>query len=282
MIIMDTIQRFVKKMNNDLKTKRGHLISILKSYGSLLVAYSGGVDSTYLLATAHEALKKNLVAVTVKSPLHPVRENQQAEAFAQQLGIIHLFVKSREMSRPDFTANTKKRCYLCKKYLFKDLLKIARDKNIEYVAHGANIDDLRDFRPGFDAAGEMNIMAPMVDAGLSKKDIRTLSKQMNLKTWNKPSMSCLATRIPYGTQITIEKLKMIERAEQVILDLGVTSCRVRLHDKAARIEVDPGDIEGIMDQGIRSTIVAKLRKIGFSYVAVDLEGYGQGRMNRDI
>lgn len=269
-------------MNNDLKTKRGHLISILKSYGSLLVAYSGGVDSTYLLATAHEALKKNLVAVTVKSPLHPVRENQQAEAFAQQLGIIHLFVKSREMSRPDFTANTKKRCYLCKKYLFKDLLKIARDKNIEYVAHGANIDDLRDFRPGFDAAGEMNIMAPMVDAGLSKKDIRTLSKQMNLKTWNKPSMSCLATRIPYGTQITIEKLKMIERAEQVILDLGVTSCRVRLHDKAARIEVDPGDIEGIMDQGIRSTIVAKLRKIGFSYVAVDLEGYGQGRMNRDI
>lgn len=282
MIIMDTIQRFVKKMNNDLKTKRGHLISILKSYGSLLVAYSGGVDSTYLLATAHEALKKNLVAVTVKSPLHPVRENQQAEAFAQQLGIIHLFVKSREMSRPDFTANTKKRCYLCKKYLFKDLLKIARDKNIEYVAHGANIDDLRDFRPGFDAAGEMNIMAPMVDAGLSKKDIRTLSKQMNLKTWNKPSMSCLATRIPYGTQITIEKLKMIERAEQVILDLGVTSCRVRLHDKAARIEMDPGDIEGIMDQGIRSTIVAKLRKIGFSYVAVDLEGYGQGRMNRDI
>ncbi len=269
-------------MNNSLTTKREHLISILKGYGSLLVAYSGGVDSTFLLATAHKALKKNLVAVTAKSPLHPARENQEAKAFSKMLGVMHLSVKSREMSRSDFTANTRERCYLCKKYLFKDLLKIARDKNIEYVAHGANVDDFEDFRPGFDAAREMNIVAPMVDAGLTKKDIRMLSKQMNLKTWNKPSMSCLATRIPYGTRITIEKLKMIERAEQVILDLGVTSCRVRVHDKAARIEVDPGDIERIMDQGIRSTIIAKLRKIGFSYVAVDLEGYGQGRMNRDI
>ena len=162
------------------------------------------------------------------------------------------------------------------------MLKIAREKNIEYVAHGANVDDLEDFRPGFDAAREMNIMAPMVDAGLTKNDIRTLSKQMNLNTWNKPPMSCLATRIPYGTQITTEKLKMIERAEQVILDLGVISCRVRVHDKSARIEVDPGDIERILDQVVRSTIVRELRRIGFTHVAVDLEGYGQGSMNRDL
>jgi len=269
-------------MNNGLKTKREHLISTLKSYGSLLVAYSGGVDSTFLLATAHEALKKNLVAITAKSPLHPVRENQESKAFAQQLGVQHIFVKSMEMSRSDFTANTKKRCYLCKKYLFKDLLKIAREKNIKYVAHGANVDDLEDFRPGFDAAREMNIMAPMVDAGLTKNDIRTLSKQMNLNTWNKAPMSCLATRIPYGTQITTEKLKMIERAEQVILALGVKACRVRLHAKVARIEVDPGDIERILDQVVRSTIVRELRRIGFTHVAVDLEGYGQGSMNRDL
>jgi uncharacterized protein len=269
-------------MNNRLTKKRAHLISILKNYGSLLVAYSGGVDSTFLLATAHEALKKNLVAVTATSPLHPVKESQEAKAFAQKLGVEHLLIKSREMSRSEFTANTKRRCYLCKKYLFKDLLKIARDRNIEYVAHGANVDDLEDFRPGFDAAREMNIMAPMVDAGLTKNDIRILSKQMNLKTWNKPPMSCLATRIPYGTQITIKKLKMIERAEQVILNLGVASCRVRVHDKVARIEVNSGDIERILNQGIRSTIVGHLREIGFSHVAVDLEGYGQGRMNRDI
>jgi len=282
MIFMGNSSRFVKKMNNGLTSKRERLISILKGYGSLLIAYSGGVDSTFLLAVAHEALKKNLVAITAKSPLHPVMENQDAKAFAQELGVKHMLVKSREMNLPDFTANTKERCYLCKKYLFIDLLKIARDKNIEYVAHGANLDDLEDFRPGFDAAREMKITAPMVNAGLTKNDIRTLSKQMNLKTWNKPPMSCLATRIPYGTQITTEKLEMIEQAEQVILGFGFNACRVRLHAKVARIEVDSADIERILEQGVRSSIVGKLREIGFSHVAVDLEGYRQGSMNRDV
>lgn len=282
MIFIGNSSLFVKKMNNGLTTKREHLISILKGYGSLLIAYSGGVDSTFLLATAHEALKKNLVAITAKSPLHPVRENQDAKAFAQELGVKHMLVQSREMSQADFKANTKKRCYLCKKYLFEDLVKIAYDLGIKHVAHGANLDDLEDFRPGFDAAREMKITAPMVDAGLTKNDIRTLSKKMNLKTWNKPPMSCLATRIPYGTQITTEKLKMIEKAEQVILALGINACRVRLHAKVARIEVDPGDIERILDQGVRSSIVGKLRGIGFSHVAVDLEGYQQGSMNRSL
>jgi uncharacterized protein len=269
-------------MNNSLTTKRDHLLTTLKGYGSLLIAYSGGVDSSFLLATAHEALKKNLVAVTAKSPVHPPRENQDAKAFAQELGVRHMFIQSREMSQDDFIANTKERCYLCKKYLFEDLLKVAKELGVKHVAHGANLDDLEDYRPGFDAAREMKIAAPMVDAGLTKNDIRTLSKKMNLKTWNKPSMSCLATRIPYGTQITMAKLKMIEQAEQVILALGVNTCRVRLHAKVARIEVDPCDIQRIMDQGIRSNIVRKLREIGFSHVAVDLEGYGQGSMNRTL
>lgn len=273
---------FVKKMNNGLTTKREHLISILKGYGSLIIAYSGGVDSTFLLATAHEALKKNLVAITAKSPLHPVRENQDAKAFAKELGVQHMLIQSREMSHADFKANTKERCYLCKKYLFEDLIKIAYDLGIKHVAHGANFDDLEDFRPGFDAAREMKITAPMVDAGLTKNDIRILSKKMKLKTWNKPPMSCLATRIPYGKRITTEKLKMIGKAEQVILALGVKACRVRLHAKVARIEVDPGDIERILDQVVRSTIVRELRRIGFTHVAVDLEGYGQGSMNRDF
>ena len=282
MIFMGKGSRFIKKMNNSLTTKRERLISILKAYGSLIVAYSGGVDSTFLLATAHEALKKNLTAITAESSLHPTWEIREAKAFAQELGVQHMLIQSREMSRPDFTANTKKRCYLCKKYLFIDLLKIARYKDIEYVAHGANLDDLEDFRPGFDAAREMKIMAPMVDVGLTKNDIRTLSKQMNLKTWNKPPMSCLATRIPYGTQITTEKLKMIEQAEQVILGLGFNVCRVRLYDKAARIEVDPSEIKRILDQRIRSNIVGEFRGIGFFHVAVDLEGYRQGSMNRDV
>ena len=282
MIVMGNSLVFVKKMNNDLTTKREHLLSILKGYGSLLVAYSGGVDSTFLLAVAHEALKKNLTAITAESQLHPASEIKAAKAFAQELGVKHMLIHSREMSQAGFKANTKKRCYLCKKYLFKDLLKIASDRRIKHVAHGANLDDLEDFRPGFDAAREMKITAPMVDAVLTKNDIRMLSKQMNLKTWNKPPMSCLATRIPYGTQITTEKLKMIEKAEQIILGLGFTGCRVRLHSKVARIEVDPDDVERILNQGVRSSIVGKLREIGFSHVAVDLEGYQQGSMNRSF
>jgi len=269
-------------MNESLTAKTDHLISILKEYGSLLIAYSGGVDSSFLLAMAHEVLKRNLVAITAKSALHPERENQDAKAFAQKLGVKHMFIQSREMSQADFKANTKRRCYLCKKYLFEDLLKIADDLEIQHVAHGANLDDLEDFRPGFDAAREMKIMAPMVDAGLTKNDIRTLSKKMSLNIWNKPPMSCLATRIPYGTQITVEKLKMIEKAEQVIMDLGVNTCRVRLHAKVARIEVNSGDIEKILDPVVRSSVVKKLREIGFSHVAVDLEGYGQGSMNRTL
>jgi len=273
---------FVKKMNNGLTTKKERLISMLKGYGSLLIAYSGGVDSTFLLALAHEVLKKNLTAITAESPLHPASEIKAAKAFAQELGVQHLLIQSREMSQADFKANTKKRCYLCKKYLFKDLIKIAYDLRIKHVAHGANLDDLEDFRPGFDAACEMKIIAPMVDVGLTKNDIRMLSKKMSLKTWNKSSMSCLATRIPYGTQITTGKLKMIEKAEQVILALGFTGCRVRLHSKVARIEVDYDDIERILNQGVRSSIIEKLREIGFSHVAVDIEGYQQGSMNRSL
>ena len=268
--------------SESLITKKKHLISILKGFDSLLVAYSGGVDSTLLLTAAHETLKNNLVAITAESELHPARENQEAKAFAESLGVHHRVIKSREMSMSDFMANTKNRCYLCKKYLFEDLLNIASDMGIEHVAHGANVDDLGDFRPGFTAAQEMGIKAPLIEARLTKNDIRTLSKQMKLKTWNKPPMACLATRIPYGIPITTKDLNMVDLAEQVILNLGFNTCRVRLHGKVAKIEVDPGEIQRILDQELRSIIIDKLREIGFSHVAVDLEGYQQGSMNRSL
>jgi len=264
----------------NLKTKKDRLVAIFKDFDSLLIAFSGGVDSTFLLAVARETLPENLVAVTAESAVHPERESRRAKALADNLGVRHLVLQSKEMMQPDFVANTIDRCYVCKRYLFEDLLKIASDLKIKHVAHGANLDDLNDYRPGFRAAQEMGIHAPMVEVGLTKDDIRVLSKEMGLETWNKPPMACLATRIPYGTPLTTKALKMVEQAEQVILNLDFNSCRVRLHDTVARIEVAPGDIEKILDRKIRSSIARKLKNMGFSHISVDLEGYVQGSMNK--
>ena len=267
---------------NHLAEKRNRLLSILKGYSSLLVAYSGGVDSSFLLAMAHEALNKNLLAVTSASPLHPEWETREAIDFAKSLGVEHMIIQSRIMHRADFISNPKERCYMCKKYLIEELLTIANRRGLQHVAHGANIDDLSDYRPGFAAAQEMGIKAPLVDADMTKNDIRRLSKQMNLATWSKPPMACLASRIPYGTPITIEDLKMVDQAEQALFGLGFSGFRVRMHGKVARIEVDTGDIEKIIDLKTRTLVVEKLREIGFSHVAVDLEGYRQGSLNRAL
>ncbi len=263
----------------DLETKKDRLISILKGFDSLLIAFSGGVDSTFLLVMAREILLQNLVAVTAASAVHPESEIRSARSIAKTWGVRHLVVQSREMMQPDFVANTRDRCYICKKYLFEDLLRLAAEEGIKHVAHGANLDDLNDYRPGFIAAQEMGVHAPLVEAGLTKDDIRQLSKAVNLATWNKPPMACLATRIPYGMPITAEALQMIEQAEQVLVNLGFDACRVRLHDSVARIEVAPEDIGRILDRQIRSTITRQLKNIGFSHISVDLEGYVQGSMN---
>ena len=267
---------------NHLTEKRDRLFSILKGYESLLVAYSGGVDSSFLLAMAREALNTNVIAVTAASPFYADKETCDARDFAAALGVEHLIIHSKIEDRPDVAANPKDRCYLCKKYLMEELLKIADRRGIRQVAHGANIDDLSDYRPGFAATQEMGIKAPMVDAKLTKSDIRRLSKEMNLVTWDKPPMACLASRIPYGTRITEKDLKMVEQAEQVLFGLGFVACRVRMHGKVARIEVETGDIDRLMVQKTRSVVIEKLRKIGFSHVAVDLEGYMQGSLNRAL
>ncbi len=258
------------------------LVGALKRFDSLVVAFSGGVDSSFLLAVACQAVAGRVVAITAESPVHPVREKKAAAEFARRLGVEHLIVPSGEMQLPAFVANPQDRCYICKKHVMAQILDIASQMGISRVAHGANLDDLGDYRPGLKAAEEMAVAAPLVDAGLGKDDIRRFSRAMNLNTWNKPSMACLASRIPYGTPITRSALDMVERAEDVILGLGFRTCRVRHHGLTARIEVDSRDMQLLFEQDLREKIVVELKRIGFSHVAADLEGYVQGSMNRDL
>jgi len=260
--------------------KKEHLTHILRDAGSLLVAFSGGADSSLLLAVAHETLGEEAVAVTAVSEIYPVREREEAVKFAQQKGIEHIILRSEETGLPAFVSNRPDRCYHCKKHLFEKLVKIAEQRGIRHVAHGANVDDLKDYRPGLRAAEEMDIKAPLLSAGLNKKDIRDLSKQMGLASWDKPAMACLASRIPYGSPITAEKLKMIDEAETFLLERGVRQCRVRHHGFVARIEVKSSELRRMVDDDLRKDIVRKFRDIGFSYIAVDLEGYVSGSMNR--
>ena len=269
-------------MNRNTQNKKEKLISIIEKYDNLIIAFSGGVDSTFLLKIAHEILEGNVVAVTARSSVQPERETDFAIKFAKNLRIKHIIMQSREMSLPNFVTNTKDRCYVCKKLLAEDLLKLASEIGIKHVAHGANMDDMDDFRPGLKAAREMCIEAPLVDACLTKKDIRFLSKEMNLVTWDKPSMACLASRIPYGTPITDEALNKIDRAEQFVLSLGFISCRVRYHNEVARIEVSPRDFKKLFDDKTRMAIISKFKDIGFLYISMDLEGYIQGSMNRSF
>lgn len=268
-------------MNSDEhNTKKEKLVSILKKFNSLAVAFSGGADSTFLLAVAYEVMGGNVAAFTAKSPVHPAREIEFAEKFAGNRGIKHIKIQSDEMNLPEFTANNRDRCYVCKKNLFPKMIEAAAVMGIPKVAHGANTDDLKDFRPGFSAASELGIAAPMIEAGLSKQDIRDLSKMMGLETWDKPAMACLATRIPYGDAITIESLNMIEEAENALNDLGFVACRVRHHGNLARIETAKEEFDRMMDQNMRDSVVVKLKKAGYLYVSIDLEGYIQGSLNR--
>ena len=268
--------------NSSRTDKKKRLIGILQAYDGLVVAFSGGVDSTFLLAAAHEALGDRVTAVTADSPIHSRREIREALETAKALGVKHVVVPFAEMTDPGFVANPPDRCYTCKQLIFGEIIRIAASIGMERVAHGVNLDDLGDYRPGLKAAEEMGVVAPLAEAGLTKADIRALSRRMRLPTWNKPSMACLASRIPYGRPITPEALKMVEAAEEVLQRLGFYGCRVRHHGEVARIEVVPGDLKKTMHPGVRAEILESLRKIGFSHVAVDLEGYVQGSLNRAL
>lgn len=265
-----------------VSSKKERLINRLKEAGSVLLAYSGGVDSTFLLTVARETLGGHVVAATALSDIYPQREAQEAKVFTSERDIEHLFFKSGEMTLPDFLSNGPDRCYHCKKLLFRRLIKIAEDKRIKHVAHGANADDLKDYRPGLRAAREMGILSPLIDAGLEKQEIRFLAKELGLAQWDKPPMACLASRIPYGNPITPEKLKMIDKAEAFLIEKGIRQCRVRHHGSVARIELDAAGREMIMDPSVRKAVVRKFRDIGFLHVALDLEGFVSGSLNREL
>ena len=267
---------------NEAHKKKQALLEALRSLDALLIAFSGGVDSTFLLAVAHEVLGSKVVAVTATAPFYPSREVLEAIDFARRRGIEHLVIPSEAGSLPAFQANPPDRCYHCKAFLFAKLTRIAEQRGIRHIAHAANVDDIGDYRPGSKAAEEAGALAPLLDVGMSKEEIRLLSREMGLPTWDKPAMACLASRIPYGEPITEEKLKMIEEAEAFLASKGFRQFRVRCHGSLARIEVEKEDFSRITTEPLRQTIVSKLKDIGFLFVSVDLEGYVTGSLNRVI
>lgn len=264
---------------NDLQGKYQILLNYLKKLDSVAIAFSGGVDSTFLLAAAKEALGDKVIALTAKSCLFPERESGEAEEFCKNLGIKQIVLDLGDSELSAFKDNPPNRCYICKKGLFEKFLEKAKEYQMMYVAEGSNMDDLGDYRPGMQAITELNIKSPLRFAKLTKDEIRELSKQMNLPTWSKPSFACLASRFVYGETITPEKLSMVERAEELLRNKGFRQFRVRIHGTIARIELLPEDISKMLDETLRKDIVDKLKRYGFSYVSLDLEGYRMGSMN---
>ena len=264
--------------------KKQALESWLKQIGPLAVAFSGGVDSTFLLAMAANVISDTdkLLAVTEASPVHSGADAAFARSFAETLNVRHVTIDAGMMVDPEFTANSPDRCYLCKRSILKQIIDAAESFGIRNVAHGVNVDDLGDFRPGMNAARELNIHSPLLEAGFTKQDIRRLSREMGLPTWNKPSSGCLATRIPYGHPIDLKKIKAIAASEAFLRNLGFGDCRVRHYGELAKIEVSIRDADRLRAPGIRHRIVKAFREIGFLYVSLDLEGFGSGRLNRSI
>jgi len=265
-----------------LDGKRKRLHDLLRDLESVAVAYSGGVDSTYLLAAALDALgPEHVLAVTAISPTYPASEREAGAAIAREMGARQQFVHTDELDDPRFANNPPERCYYCKSHLFQDLHEIARAEGLRYVVYGATQDDLGDHRPGMRAAREMGARAPLLEAGLTKEDVRALSREADLPTWDKPAMACLASRFPYHQAITGEALARVERAEDYLRDeIGLRQVRVRDYGPIARLEVEPSAFDQLMNQQVRERVVARLKELGYVYVTLDLEGFRSGSMNQ--
>lgn len=269
------------KINNpkEARLKLSALKDNFREMTSVIIAYSGGVDSAFMATVANDVLGVKALAITAKSPSLAKSELRNAVLLGEKLGLNHRVIETKEVQRRDYRANTSNRCFYCKDELYDRLANIARNENLLWVANGTNSDDLKDFRPGLNAAKKYSVRSPLVEVGLSKSEIRLLSKEMGLSVWDKPAQACLSSRVPYGTTVTVEVLESISAAEEYLHNLGISQIRVRHHGNMARIEIEPKDFHILVDGDARNNVIKFFKSIGYIYITLDLEGFRSGSLN---